>query len=103
MNTNEITRYINILAGYMADCSSDGVTKIPTYGLLHVINMLKKQIIEEEQPYLLDVITVENPNRNAFECAVNNWVRCNYKIIASSCNSKTWKAILQKDNEKESE
>ena len=101
MNTDEITRYINTLAYYIADCSSDNITKIPTYQVLHVRNMLQR-IIEDKQHYL-DVITVEEPNRNDFVYSIDNWTRRGYKIIASSCNSKTWKAILQKDNEKESE
>ena len=106
MNTNEIQLCIGILIDYMADCSMDGITKIPTYELLYVKNMLQKFISESktknDQPRL-DVIAIEEVNKNAFEFAIDGYLQKGYEIIASSCNSKTWKAIMKRKDKENDE
>lgn len=48
-------------------------------------------------------VVVEEENSEKFKNCVDNYLDAGYKISTSSCNSKTWKAILVKeDNEQES-
>lgn len=106
MNTNEIQLCIGILIDYMENCSMDGITKIPTYELLHVKNMLQKFISEsdtEDDEPCLNAIAIEEVNRNDFEVTVDDYLQKGYEIIASSCNSKTWKAIMKRKDKENDE
>lgn len=73
----------------------------------NVVEVLQKMMNDngtEDSQLDLDVITVEEVSKNHFECTVNYYLQKGYEIIASSCNSKTWKAIMQrKENDKESD
>ena len=52
-------------------------------------------------PVSTQLILKENSEK--FKNCVDNYLDAGYKISASSCNSKTWKAILvREDNEQES-
>lgn len=49
-------------------------------------------------------VVVEESNSEKFKNCVDSYLNKGYKVSASSCNSKTWKAILVKeDKEQESE
>lgn len=45
----------------------------------------------------MSCIILEMENRFDFENAMNTYLNAGYKIEASSCNSKYYKAILTKD------
>ena len=50
------------------------------------------------------VVTISESNEQYYEIALNDYLNDGYKISASSCNSRTWKAILVRDDkEQESE
>lgn len=53
---------------------------------------------------LSKAVILELDNGGVFGIRLNDYLDKGYKISASSCNSKTWKAILVKeDKEQESE
>ncbi|MBR9961134.1 hypothetical protein [Anaerostipes sp. Marseille-Q3525] len=85
--------------------STNNITQIPTYDLLHQVTTLKK-IVQKNIGHAVDgsrCVVVEETNSETFEDFVNDYLNDGYKISASSCNSKTWKAILVKeDKEQES-
>ena len=72
--------------------------------VVEVLQMIVNKT-ETKNNYLdLDVITIEELNKNHFECEVNYYLQKGYEIIDSSCNSKPWKAIMKrKDENKESD
>lgn len=51
----------------------------------------------------LKVKTIEEENKDIFEIILNKYSKRGYSVVSSSCNCKTWKAILIKDNSKGSE
>lgn len=86
--------------------STNNITQIPTYDLLHQVTKLKK-IVQKNIGHAVDgscCVVVEETNSETFEDFVNDYLNDGYKISASSCNSRTWKAILIKeDKEQEKE
>lgn len=42
---------------------------------------------------------IENDNINIFEKELNKYLNDGYYVESSSCNSRTWKAILTKEVE----
>lgn len=106
MNTNEIQLCIGILEEYITRCSDNGITHIPTPEVLYIKNMFQKFIsesyVKDNQP-CLDVVAIEESGRNDFEIMADYWIQRGYEIIASSCNSKTWKAIMQKKDKENNE
>lgn len=102
MSTNDIQLCIGILAEYMTNCSDDRITHIPTSEVLRIKNMFQKFISEsyvKDNQSCLDVVAIEESDRNDFEITADYWRQKGYEIIASSCNSKTWKAIMQRKDE----
>ncbi len=53
--------------------------------------------------YTKSVVTIEEENRMVFEDTLNDYLKHEYSIESSSCNCKTWKAILIKNTPKGSE
>ena len=53
--------------------------------------------------YTKSVVTIEEENRIEFEDTLNDYLKHEYSIESSSCNCKTWKAILIKNTQKGSE
>jgi hypothetical protein len=53
--------------------------------------------------YTKSVVTIEEENRLTFEDTLNDYLKHEYSIESSSCNCKTWKAILIKNTLKGSE
>lgn len=103
---DDIREVIGTLSVCMSYKSINNITSIPTYDLLHQVNILKK-IVQENINHVVDgsrCVVVEEANSETFEDFVNDYLNDGYKISASSCNSKTWKAILVKeDKEQEDE
>lgn len=103
---DDIREVIGTLSVCMSYKSINNITSIPTYDLLHQVNILKK-IVQEKINHVVDgnrCVVVEEANSETFEDFVNDYLNDGYKISASSCNSKTWKAILVKeDKEQEDE
>lgn len=103
---DDIREVIGTLSVCMSYKSINNITSIPTYDLLHQVNILKK-IVQENINHVVDgsrCVVVEEANSETFEDFVNDYLNDGYKISASSCNSKTWKAILIKeDKEQEDE
>lgn len=95
-----------VLRDYMECSSTNNITSIPIYDLLHQVNILKK-IVQRNVGHIVDgsrCVVVEESNSEKFKNCVDNYLDEGYKISASSCNSKTWKAILvREDKEQESE
>lgn len=101
--SSDLRKVIDNLLDSMALQSSNNITSIPTYDLLHQVNILKDVLYQ----YSCDgthCVTIEEVDSDKFEDCVSAYLSNGYKISASSCNSKTWKAILVKeDKEQESE
>lgn len=53
--------------------------------------------------YTKPVVTIEEENRLTFEDTLNDYLEHEYSIESSSCNCKTWKAILIKNTAEGSE
>ena len=97
---DDIREVIGTLRVYMDYKSTNNVTSIPTYDLLHQVTIL--QNIVQKNVGRSRCVIVEESNSEKFKNCVDNYLDKGYKISASSCNSKTWKAILVKeDNEQE--
>lgn len=103
---DDIREVIGTLSVCMSYKSINNITSIPTYDLLHQVNILKK-IVQKNIDHVVDgsrCVVVEETNSETFEDFVNDYLNDGYKISASSCNSRTWKAILIKeDKEQEKE
>lgn len=101
---DDIREVIGTLSVCMSYKSINNITQIPTYDLLHQVTKLKK-IVQKNIGHGVDgscCVVVEETNFETFEDFVNDYLNDGYKISASSCNSKTWKAILvREDNEQE--
>lgn len=101
---DDIRAVIGTLSVCMSYKSINNITSIPTYDLLHQVNILKK-IVQKNIDHVVDgsrCVVVEESDSEKFKNCVDNYLNKGYKISASSCNSKTWKAILVKeDNEQE--
>lgn len=46
-------------------------------------------------------VVVEESDSEKFKNCVDNYLDAGYKISASSCNSKTWKTILVRDDKEQ--
>lgn len=103
---DDLGHVIVVLRDFMERKSTNNITSIPTYDLLHQVNILKK-IVQKNIDHVVDgsrCVVVEESDSEKFKNCVDNYLDKGYKISASSCNSKTWKAILvREDNEQESE
>ena len=103
---DDISEVIGTLSVCMSYKSINNITSIPTYDLLHQVNILKK-IVQENINHVVDgsrCVVVEEANSEKFKNCVDNYLKDDYKISSSSCNSRTWKAILVKeDKEQEDE
>lgn len=53
--------------------------------------------------YTKPVVTIEEETRLTFEDTLSDYLEHEYSIESSSCNCKTWKAILIKNTAKGSE
>lgn len=99
----DVTEALTVCMEYK---STNNITQIPTYDLLHQVTKLKK-IVRKNIGHGVDgscCVVVEETNSETFEDFVNDYLNDGYKISASSCNSRTWKAILVKeDKEQENE
>lgn len=99
---DDLGHVIGVLRDFMECSSTNNVTSIPTYDLLHQVTILKN-IVQKNVGYSRCVV-VEEVNSEKFKNCVDNYLNKGYKISASSCNSKTWKAILVREGkEQESE
>ena len=47
------------------------------------------------------MVVVEESDSEKFKNCVDNYLDAGYKISASSCNSRTWKAILVRDDKEQ--
>lgn len=92
---------------YLRWCNSKNdrnIAYIKASELRNIIGTLVKieqgeQVPNDENKFK-KVVTISEANEKYYEIALND----GYKISASSCNSRTWKAILVKeDKEQESE
>lgn len=100
---DDLGNVIGVLRDFMECKSYNNVTSIPTYDLLRQVNKLKK-VFHTNMEYSFNenvCITVEEASSEKFEDCVDNYLQNGYKISASSCNSKTWKAILVKEDEEQ--
>lgn len=89
-----------VLRDFMERRSTNNITSIPTYDLLHQVNILKK-IVQKNIDHVVDgsrCVVVEEANSEKFKNCVDNYLDAGYKISSSSCNSKTWKTILVKED-----
>lgn len=99
---DDLEHVIGVLRDFMECSSTNNVTSIPTYDLLYQVTILKN-IVQKNVGYSRCVV-VEEVNSEKFKNCVDNYLNKGYKISASSCNSKTWKAILVREGkEQESE
>jgi hypothetical protein len=100
---DDIREVIGTLSVCMSYKSINNITSIPTYDLLHQVNILKK-IVQKNINYVVDgsrCVVVEESNSEKFKNCVDNYLDKGYKISASSCNSKTWKAILVREGKEQ--
>lgn len=96
---------------YLRWCNSKNdrnIVYIKASELRNIIGTLVKieqgeQVPNDENKFK-KVVTISEANEKYYEIALNDYLNDGYKISASSCNSRTWKAILVKeDKEQESE
>ena len=103
---DDIREVIGTLSVCMSYKSINNITSIPTYDLLHQVNILKK-IVQKNIGHTDNngsCIVIEESNAEKFKNCLNDYLNNGYKISASLCNSRTWKAILvREDKEQESE
>lgn len=100
---NDIREVIGTLSVCMSYKSINSITSIPTYDLLHQVNILKT-IVQKNIDHVVDgsrCVVVEEENSEKFKNCVDNYLDVGYKISSSSCNSKTWKAILVREGKEQ--
>ena len=95
---DDIREVIGTLSVCMSYKSINNITSIPTYDLLHQVNILKNidHVVDGSR-----CVVVEESDSEKFKNCVDNYLNKGYKISASSCNSKTWKAILVREGKEQ--
>lgn len=100
---DDIREVIGTLSVCMSYKSINNITSIPTYDLLHQVTILKN-IVQKNVGHIVGgsrCVVVEESNSEKFKNCVDNYLDVGYKISSSSCNSKTWKAILVREGKEQ--
>ncbi len=100
---DDLGHVIVVLRDFMERKSTNNITSIPTYDLLHQVTILKN-IVQKNVGHIVDgsrCVVVEESNSEKFKNCVDSYLDEGYKISSSSCNSKTWKAILVREDKEQ--